>query len=176
MEIGLTEVVRKMASVGALDAANEPELLFCWDFARVDFGPRKLLVASNVGTGLCAIARMAAADWRHLDSVACQLVADAVDSIGLDAEYYLELAGKVSFSKTHGRQALGCINNVSSMFDAGHIDMTQKIQWHYMSVFNCNLFSKCAGHDGHGIPAERFTEDFNVLCDRAASVSDDLQS
>ena len=38
MEIGLTEAVRKMASAGALPAAQEGELLFCWDLARVDFG------------------------------------------------------------------------------------------------------------------------------------------
>lgn len=30
MEIGLTEAVRKMASAGALSAAQEGELLFCW--------------------------------------------------------------------------------------------------------------------------------------------------
>lgn len=36
MEIGLTEAVRKMASAGALPAAQEGELLFCWDLARVE--------------------------------------------------------------------------------------------------------------------------------------------
>ena len=50
MEIGLTETVRKMASAGALPAAQEGELLFCWDLARVDFGQRKLLVALNAAT------------------------------------------------------------------------------------------------------------------------------
>ena len=52
MEIGLTEAVRKMASAGTLPAAREDELLFCWDLSRVDFGQRKLLVASNAATRL----------------------------------------------------------------------------------------------------------------------------
>lgn len=69
MEIGLTEAVRKMASAGALPPAQEGELLFCWDLSRIDFGQRKLLVVSNAATRLCAITRMAAADWRHIDEV-----------------------------------------------------------------------------------------------------------
>lgn len=62
IEIGLTEVVRKMASAGSLPAAQEVELLFSWNLARVDFGQHKLLVASNTATRLCAITRMAASD------------------------------------------------------------------------------------------------------------------
>ena len=78
MELGLTEAVRKMASAGALSAAQEGELLFCWDLSRIDFGQRKVLVASNAATRLCAITRMAAADWKHIDEVALRLVEDAV--------------------------------------------------------------------------------------------------
>ena len=117
MEIGLTEAVRKMASAGTLPAAREDELLFCWDLSRVDFGQRKLLVASNAATRLCAITRMAAADWRHIDDIPPRLVEDAVDSAGLDARAYLELAGGVRLSKTHGRRALGCMNDLSRILD-----------------------------------------------------------
>lgn len=77
MEIGLTEAVRKMASAGALPPAQEGELLFCWDLARVDLGQRKLLAASNAATRLCAITRMAAADWKRIGEVAFRLVEDA---------------------------------------------------------------------------------------------------
>lgn len=105
MEIGLTEAVRKMASAGTLPAPQEDELLFCWDLSRVDFGQRKLLVASNVATRLCAIARMTAADWRHIDEAALRLVEDAVGSAGLDARAYLELAGEARLSRTHGTRS-----------------------------------------------------------------------
>lgn len=165
MEIGLTETVRKMASAGTLPAAQEKELLFCWDLLRVDFGQRKLLIASNAATRLCAIARMAAADWKRIDDVALQLVADAVGSIGLDAGRYLELAGDVRLSKTHGRRALGCMNELARMLDPGQIDMSEKLQWRDMMVFNCKFISKCAGHKGYGVSAERFAEDFRVKVD-----------
>lgn len=167
MEIGLTETVRKMASAGALPAAQEGELLFCWDLARVDFGQRKLLVASNAATRLCAIARMAAADWRHIDEVALRLVEDAVGSAGLDVQAYLEFAGAVRLSKTHGRRALGCMNDLSRMLDPARIDMGEKLQWCEMALFNCGFISKCAGHDGYGVPAERFAEDLRALIGRA---------
>ena len=167
MEIGLTEAVRKMASAGALPAAQEGELLFCWDLARVDFGQRKLLVASNAATRLCAIARMAAADWRHIDEVALRLVEDAVGSAGLDVQAYLEFAGGVRLSKTHGRRALGCMNDLSRMLDPARIDMGEKLQWCEMTFSNCGFISKCAGHDGYGVPAERFAEDLRALIGRA---------
>ena len=166
MEIGLTETVRKMASAGALPAAQEGELLFCWDLARVDFGQRKLLVASNAATRLCAITRMAAADWKRIDEVALRLVEDAVGSAGLDAARYLELAGEARLSKTHGRRALGCVNDLSRMLDPARIDMGEKLQWREMELLNCRLISKCAGHEGYRVPAERFAEDLRALIDR----------
>lgn len=167
MEIGLTEAVRKMAQVGPLPAAREGELLFCWDLARVDFGQRKLLVASNAATRLCAIARMAAADWKHIDEVALLLVEDAVGCAGLDAARYLELAGGVNLSKTHGRRALGCMNDLSRMLGPARIDMGEKLQRREMELFNCRFISKCAGHDGYGVPAERFAEDLRALIERS---------
>lgn len=171
MEIGLTEAVRKMASAGALPPAQEGELLFCWDLSRIDFGQRKLLVASNAATRLCAITRMAAADWRHIDEVALRLVEDAVGCAGLDAGCYLELAGEVRFNKTHGRRALGCVNDLSRMLDPAQIDMGEKLQWREMELLNCRFISKCAGHEGYGVPAERFAEDLRALIGRLDELS-----
>ncbi len=167
MEIGLTEVVRKMASAGSLPAVQEVELLFCWDLARVDFGQRKLLVASNAATRLCAITRMAASDWRHIDEVVLRLVEGAINSTGLDAGRYLELAGGVSLSKTHGRRAMGCLNDLTRMIDPACIDMSEKLQWHEMEHFNCRFFSKCSGNEGYDIPAERFAKNMQALLERS---------
>lgn len=163
MEIGLTEAVRKMASAGTLPAAREDELLFCWDLSRVDFGQRKLLVASNAATRLCAITRMAAADWGRIEEVSLRLVEDAVGCAGLNAQEYLELAGGVGLSKTHGRRALGCMNDLARMLDPGDIDMAEKLQWRQMELLNCRFISKCAGHEGYAVPAERFAEDLRAL-------------
>lgn len=33
------------------------------------------------------------------------------------------------------------------------IDMGEKLQWCEMTFFNCGFISKCAGHDGYGVPA-----------------------
>lgn len=162
----MTEAVRKMASLSALPAAQEGKLLFCWDFARVDFGQRKLLVASNAATRLFAITRMAAADWRHIDEIAIRLVEDAVGSVGLDAGRYLELAGEACLTKTHGGRALGCMNDLSRMLDPARIDMGEKLRWQEMKLFNCRLISKCASHESYGVPAERFAEDLRALVGR----------
>lgn len=47
------------------------------------------------------------------------------------------------------------------------IDMGEKLQWCEMTFFNCGFISKCAGHDGYGVPAERFAEDLRALIGRA---------
>lgn len=162
----MTEVVRKMAYASALPAAQEVEPLFCWDLTRVDFGQRKLLVASNAATRLCAITRMAAADWKHIDEVALRLVEGAIVSAGLDAERYLELAGGVSLSKTHGRRAMGFMNDLTRMLDPACIDMGEKLQWHEMEHYNCRFFTKSICHEDYGIPAERFAKDLQALLER----------
>lgn len=106
-----------MASLSALPTAQEGKALFCWDLARVDFGQRKLLVASNAATRLCAITRMAAADWRHIDEAALRSIENAVGCAGLETARYLELAGGIGLSETHGMRALGCMNDLSRMLD-----------------------------------------------------------
>lgn len=45
--------------------------------------------------------------------------------------------------------------------------MGEKLQWREMELFNCRFISKCAGHDGYGVPAERFAEDLRVLIERS---------
>lgn len=167
MEIGLTEVVTKMASAGALPAAQEVELLFCWDRTRVDFGLRKLLAAPNTATRLCTITRMTAAAWRHIDEVALRFAEGAIVGAGLDAERYLELAGGVSLSKTHGRWAMGFMNDLTRMIDPACIDMDEKLQWHEMEHYNCRFFSKSVGHEDYDIPAERFAKDLQALLERS---------
>lgn len=47
------------------------------------------------------------------------------------------------------------------------IDMGEKLQWCEMTFFNCGFISKCAGHDGYSVPAERFAEDLRALIGRA---------
>ena len=133
-------------------------------------GQRKLLVASNAATRLCAITRTVAADWRRIDEVALQLIDDAVGSAGLDVGRYFELAGEARLTKTHGRRALGCMNDLSSMLGLDSIDMDEKLQWREMELFNCRLISKCVGHEGYGIPAERFAEDLRALLERSGGM------
>ena len=107
----------------------------------------------------------AAADWKHIDEVAIRLVEDAVGSAGLDTGRYLELAGEARLGKTHGRQALGCMNDLSHMLDPARIDMGEKLQWREMALLNCDFMSKCASHEGSVVPAERFAEDLRALAE-----------
>ena len=45
--------------------------------------------------------------------------------------------------------------------------MGEKLQRREMTLFNCGFISKCAGHDGYGVPAERFAEDLRALIGRS---------
>lgn len=55
------------------------------------------------------------------------------------------------------------MNDLSRILDPARIDMGEKLQWREMALFTRRFISKCAGHEGYGVPAERFAEDLRVL-------------
>ena len=160
MEIGLTDEVRKMCGLRPLSAPGEgSDPFFCWDMARVDLGSRKLLIMSNTATSACAVTRMTAADWKHIDEVAHRLIEDAVGCCGCSPEEYFSLAGETALTKTHGRRAVGNMLTLAHALWADEIDMSEKLQWRQMVFLNHRFISRCVAHDGYGYPAERFAED-----------------
>ena len=160
MEIGLTDEVRKMCGLRPLQAPGEGgDPFFCWDIARVDLGSRKLLIMSNVATSACAVTRMSASDWKHIDEVAYQLIEDAVGCCGCSPEEYFSLAGEIALTKTHGRRAVGNMMTTAHTLWTDEIDMSEKLQWRQMEFLNHRFISRCLAHDDYGYPAERFTED-----------------
>ncbi len=163
MEIGLTEEVRKMCGLRPLPApAEDVDLFFCWDMARVDLGSRKLLIMANAATNACAVTRMAAADWKRIDEVALRLVEDAVGCCGCSPADYLALAGDIKLTRTHGRRAVGNMGTLAHALRAEDIDMGEKLQWRQTAYLNHDFLSHGAAHDGYGYPAERFAQDLAV--------------
>lgn len=159
MEVGLTEEVRKMCGLRPLPApTGDADPFLCWDMARVDLGARKLLIAANVATRACAVTRMTAADWKHIDQVVLGLAQDAAISCGCSPSQYASLAGEARLTKTHGRRAIGCMADASSALSADRIDMSERLQWCAMELINHRIISKCAACDGYAFPAERFAE------------------
>lgn len=126
---------------------------------RVDLGSRKLLIMSNAATSACAVTRMSASDWKHIDEVAHLLIEDAVGCCGCSPEKYFSLAGEIAFTKTHGRRAVGNMLTLAHTLWANEIDMSEKRQWRQMGFLNHRFISRCVAHDGYGYPAERFAKD-----------------
>ena len=164
MEIGLTDEVRKMCGLRPLPAPAEGiDPFFCWDVTRVDLGSRKLLIISNAATSACAVTRMSASDWKHIDEVARRLVEDTVECCGCSPDEYLSLAGEITLTKTHGRRAVGNMMTAAHALWADEIDMTEKLQWRQMEYLNHRFISRCLSHEGSGHPVERFAEDLAAL-------------
>jgi hypothetical protein len=160
MEIGLTDQVRKMCGFKPLPApAEDVDPFFCWDMARVDLGARKVLVMSNAGTSVCAVTRMAGADWKHIDEVARQLVEEAIACCGSNPADYFSLAGDLAITKTHGRRAVGTLTLFGQAIWPDQIDMSEKVQRDTMMFFNHRYLTRCVSHDGYEYPAVRFAQD-----------------
>lgn len=122
MEIGLTDGLRKFAKLPPLPAAEEDDLLFCWDATRIQDGGRSLLVMTNASNRICAITRMAGADWRKIDKIASELVRAALETCSLhswNVESYMKAAGDARLTKTHGRKPVGNLNDLSRMIYTG---------------------------------------------------------
>ena len=92
-------------------------------------------------------------------------------SASFDAGWYLELAEETCLTKTHGKRALDCMNDLSRMLDPDNIDMDEKLQWREMELLNCRLISKCAGHEGYGVLVECFAENLRALLERSGGMS-----
>ena len=151
MEIGVTEATRKFLGWKPLPAAEETDPFFCWDLVRADYGQRKLLVMSNAATRLCAVSRMSGSDWKKLETIVPELIASAIATayssmpimlldqqqtrVGFrlmrpeeDADAYLELAGPIRFTKTHGAKPVSGLTDTTFRIAVDWLNMDAKFQ------------------------------------------------
>ena len=91
----------------------------------------------NSANRMCAITLMSVFDWRRVDELVPQLIADTMAMAGMgDKGYlaYMRTASDVILTKPHGRKSLGALSDIQQMlrFDEEDIDTSEKTQLNLM--------------------------------------------
>lgn len=146
MQIGLTNHLRQFLHYGQFGPNAECDPFFCWDANRVKIGGRVMLILCNVSSRFCCITAMRSNDWKHMEYVCNNLIAKSLLSMGFcenSVDEYLHMAGHIEFGKTHGRKALGCMNNAVMGLTYGYGDCDHKNQFqkelvHWVNTLVCH--------------------------------------
>lgn len=168
MEIGITGALCKFLKWSKLPAPQEQNLLACWDVSRVDANGLKLLLVMNVADRFVAVRRMKGADWKKLDTIVPEAIAQAMVVGGIpDQEIrdYLELAGDLRFTKTHGPSATGALSSIADfLWAAARSRLDTSTMFQPQITFDANgLPGHCIAHKGWTFPRDTFPQDLRAL-------------
>lgn len=170
MEIGITGALCKFLKWGKLPAPQEQNLLACWDVSRVDANGLKLLLVMNVADRFVAVRRMKGADWKKLDTIVPEVIAQAMAVGGFsDREIrdYLDLAGALRFTKTHGPSATGALSSIADfLWGVARSRLDTSTMFQPQLTFEANrLPGHCIAHKGWTFPRDMFPQDLRALLD-----------
>lgn len=168
VEIGITGALCKFLKWSKLPAPQEQNLLACWDVSRVDANGIKLLLVMNVADRFVAVRRMKGADWKKLDTIVPEVIAQAMAVGGIpDQEIrdYLELAGDLRFTKTHGPSATGALSSIADfLWGVARSRLDTSIMFQSRITFDANeLPGHCIAHKGWTFPRDEFPQDLRSL-------------
>lgn len=118
MEIGLTTSVQKKIKGLKLEQTQEADSRFWWEVNLTKIGNRNTLVIVHPSSRYCMVySNLKPLIWKNLDSFVCDAIKEALlreDFSDEDVNSYFEVSGNIVFTKTHGRQATGGLNRITS--------------------------------------------------------------
>ena len=118
MEIGLTTSVQKKIKGLKLEQTQEADSRFWWEVNLTKIGNRNALVIVHPSSRYCMVySNLKPLIWKNLDSFVCDAIKEALlraDFSDEDVNSYFEVSGNIVFTKTHGRQATGGLNRITS--------------------------------------------------------------
>ena len=118
MELGLTTAVQNKIKDLHLVQAEKSDPRFWWEVNLTKLGTRNALVIVHPSSRYCMIySKLKPSVWKNLSGFVTEAITDAFLREGFseeDAKQYLDMAGEVIFTKTHGRKATGGLNRITS--------------------------------------------------------------
>lgn len=161
MRIGITNSLRQFLHWSQLPPASDYDPLYCWDARRVTIDGRVMLVLCNASNRFCCVTAMRGAYWHHLESHCYRLIRESMLAMGFTANAvsaYLYHHEYGSFEKTHGRKALGCMNQAIATLSFFECDHEQLFQEQLVTIAN-NEMCHCATRKEYGTAVEWMAED-----------------
>ncbi|MEG0963677.1 MAG: hypothetical protein RSF88_12590 [Lachnospiraceae bacterium] len=164
MQLGLTIPLQKHLKLKSLPYGEPIDLFFCWELHIIRFQGKNALAAVNANNRfLVLMVGMKVADWKLLpkrfeEALTAGFLCEGYTKEQIDA--YLNLAGEMVLTKTHGRKPVGGMNKVIDYlyYLPEPIDPEQLYQEFHCRFLNRDICSPI-GFEDYGYPVEFLTED-----------------
>lgn len=114
MELGLTIPLQRYLKIKPLSYGIEPDRRFCWDLHVIDLRGRKCLLAVHCHSRYAFVRYdVAPLQWADLPGLFRTGLLESLDAAGFtraQAEAYLQQAGDMEITRTHGRREVAFLN------------------------------------------------------------------
>lgn len=164
MQLGITIPMQKYLKMKAPDYGPECDLFFCWELHKIQLQNRSTLAAVNASNRLAVILNgMRPADWKAFPDRFLEGMKQVLRDEGYNEEQierYLDLAGDIEITKTHGRKAVSGLNRMDEYlwFLPIPADRTSLYQSTLTQEVNREL-CHAAGFPDYGQPVEFWKAD-----------------
>ena len=114
MELGLTFPLQRFLKVKTPPYGTEPDRHFCWDLHVIDLRGHKCLLAVHCHSRYAFVRYdVAPLQWADLPGLFRTGLLESLDAAGFtraQAEAYLQQAGDMEITRTHGRREVAFLN------------------------------------------------------------------
>lgn len=163
MQLGLTIPLMKHLKIIKLPYGEEFHRRFCWDLHCIKLHNHSCLLAVHCETRyVFVLYGMNRAQWNRLPEVFLEGLSTSLSHAGIEnssIQSYLQAAGEITLTKTHGRREVAFLNRAWD--DVAALDycidkerQSQPPLEHSINHMICN----CAGYEGYGEPALRMRQ------------------
>ncbi len=166
MEIGLTAKMQNECKLTNLPKASEEDLVYAWDINIEEFHGQKVLYMANANNRFgCIVVGVEPDTYENLPGNVMRWIRQLMYLHGYSAgevhEYFMK-AGTPELTKTHGRKAIGAMNQAFKDFlnSDWELNDCEELQTLISVWLNKKLLGKSAGHnDNYYYPSETFLMD-----------------
>lgn len=168
MQLGLTIPLMKHLKIRKLPYGEELRRRFCWDLHAIRLHDHGCLLAVHCETRyMFVLYDMSRAQWSRLPEVFLEGLITSLSNAGIEnslIQRYLQAAGEIERTKTHGRREVAFLNRAWD--DVAALDycvdkeqQAQPLIEHSINTMLCN----CVGYEGCGEPLARLRQSLKRL-------------
>ncbi len=163
MELGLTFPLQRFLKRNPPPYGTEPDRRFCWDLHVITLRGKRCLLAVHCHSRYAFVRYdVAPLQWADLPALFREGLLDSLTAAGFSRELvtdYLNQAGTMDVTRTHGRREVAFLNRAWEDVLASDLclDTDRQAQPLLDHAVNTRL-SRCAGSDSLGTGQERMAE------------------
>ncbi len=157
MELGITIPLQKHLNIRNLEYGMEQKLFYCWEVHRIRLQAEDTLVAVNASNRAAVVlCGMDAAGWRDFTALfveGVRMMLEAEGYSGLQIQEYLDKAGPVTLTRTHGRRSVASLNRMDDYLWSLPAIISKDRLFQPIHCLEANRqICKMGGHEGNRLP------------------------